>query len=91
MAGEASVEGLSGVDRTKAARRRWSAFGAKAPGREIFEIPSNAGANCAEAAEAIDAQLSRWPDDEGCSRRISECEEEDDRLTAGSAARRRAA
>lgn len=66
---------------SRAARRRWNAFGAKPPGREIFEMLRAAGHNLAESAELLAALLADWPDAGDLRREISRREKEGDRLT----------
>jgi predicted phosphate transport protein (TIGR00153 family) len=64
----------------RAARRRWSAFGAKPPGRELFSLLRSAGHNLVIAAETLDEMLRRWPESVEL-RQITDLEHEGDRLT----------
>ena len=73
--------GAAALARSRQARRRWSAFGAKPPQAEIFELLRGAGRNLAESAVLIDELLRAWPDGDRLREQITRCEHEGDRLT----------
>lgn len=73
--------GATALVRSRQARRRWNAFGAKPPQAEIFELLRCSGRNLAETAELIEALMRAWPDDNGLRDEISRREHEGDRLT----------
>jgi len=73
--------GQSVLARSRQARRRWNAFGAKPPQAQIFELLRSGGRNLAESAELIDRLLASWPEDRGIREKITRCEQEGDRLT----------
>jgi len=67
--------------RSRTARRRWSAFGAKPPQAQIFELLRAGGRNLSATTELIDRLLASWPDDDGIREEITRLEHEGDRLT----------
>ena len=66
--------GQSVLARSRLARRRWNAFGAKPPQAQIFELLRSGGRNLANSAELIDRLLASWPDDRGIREEITRCE-----------------
>jgi uncharacterized protein len=56
-------------------------FGAHAPQADLFRLLRDAGANLQTTAELVHELLERWPDAGNLRARISECEQEGDRLT----------
>jgi predicted phosphate transport protein (TIGR00153 family) len=67
--------------RLTATRRRWSAYGARAPQREFFRLLARAGENLQRTAELMHEMLATWPEDRGFAAEITECEHEGDRIT----------
>lgn len=56
-------------------------FGAHAPQAELFRLLRDAGANLQHTAELVHDLLERWPDGGDLRKRISDCEQEGDRIT----------
>jgi uncharacterized protein len=56
-------------------------FGAHAPQAELFRLLRDAGANLQLTAELVNELLERWPDAGNLRSRISDCEQEGDRIT----------
>jgi len=77
----ADRNGISAAGMQRFSRRRWQAFGTKAPQSQIFEYLRMAGRNAAETAELVNELLLRWPDDHGIREEITRREHEGDRLT----------
>lgn len=77
----ADHSGISAAGRQRYSKRRWQAFGAKAPQAQIFEYLRSAGRNAAETAALMEELLRKWPEDQGLREEITRREHEGDRLT----------
>ena len=65
----------------QSAKRHWSAFGAKPPQPELFDLLRRAGHNLAAAVGSLDELLRVWPEDRGLRAEITRIEHEGDRIT----------